>query len=300
MKLECNLEGMISYSQFDYTGKRLAVVNSDRIIRLYSYIDNSLSEISRLDSHLGEILSLSWSHPKFGSLLASSGSDRKLIVWREQSLRTWNSVFEHNDSAIINCLSFAPWELGLKLIAGLEDGSILLVFFNNTWTVEKFSGHHCAIKTLAWGNSVSLINGLNSTEPQFRFIAGTFDGKLKLYTQSENSFISETLEKHAGCIRDVSWNPIISSNKEIFASCSERCVIIWVKKLDDPVWKPKDILSFPAPVWKVSWNSVGNSLAISVADNFTRVLKENNEEHWKVVQQVNPKGEVEEFGLGNE
>lgn len=300
MKLECNLEGMISCSQFDYTGKRLAVVNSDRIIRIYSYIDNSLSELSTLDSHLGEILSLSWSHPKFGSLLASSGSDRKLIIWREQSIKNWISIYEYNDSAPINCLSFAPWELGLKLLAGLEDGSIIVFYLNNSWQAERFAEHNSAIKCLAWGNAVSLLNGSSSTEPLFRFIAGTSDGKLKLYTKNENSFVSEVLEKHAGCIRDISWNPVISSNKEVFATCSERCVIVWVKKLDDRSWKAKEILSFPAPVWKISWNSVGNALAISAADNFTRVLRENNEENWKVAQQVNPKGEVEELGLGFE
>jgi WD40 repeat protein len=152
---------------------------------------------------------------------------------------------------------------------------------------------------LAWGNPVSLLNGSSTTEPQFRFVAGTSDGELKLYTKNENSFVSEVLEKYQGCIRDISWNPVISSNKEVFATCSERSVIVWVKKLDES-WKAKDILPFPAPVWKVSWNSLGNALAISAADNITRVVRENNEENWKVVQLVNQKGDVEDLGLGFE
>ena len=59
LKIESSIEGMISCSQFDYTGRRLAVCCSDAIVKLYDYLDNSLSEISTLQHHIGEVLSLS-------------------------------------------------------------------------------------------------------------------------------------------------------------------------------------------------------------------------------------------------
>jgi WD40 repeat protein len=199
-------------------------------------------------------------------------------------------IYEQSESSLINCISFSPWELGLKLLAGLEDGSVLLISYKTSWSSEKFQGHSCSITSLAWGSPLSLQT--SSQEATFRFILGTSDGKLKVCTQFEASLESEVLEKHTGCITDVAWNPSMSSSKEIFASAAERVVIIWVKYLDDRCWKAKDILSFPGPVWKISWNILGNSLAISAADNYTRVVKENNEENWKVFQQISPKGEV--------
>ena len=99
-------------------------------------------------------------------------------------------------------------------------------------------------------------------------------------------------------MRDLCWNPALSAHREFFASASERVVIIWVKALDEPSWKVKEILTFPGPVWKISWNLVGTALAVSAADNYTRIVKENSEETWRVVQQISPKGEVMDLAEG--
>lgn len=296
IRIDSNIEGMISCAQFDYTGRRLAVISSDQSIRLYAYNDNTLSEICTLENHPGEVLCLSWSHPKYGSLLASCGSDRKIIIWREQSIRLWQTIYDYTDSVAVNCVSFAPWELGLKLLAGMDDGNVMIISFKGEWVSRKFVGHSCSVKALAWGTAISLVSACNSSvQKTLRFVTGDSDGKIKYWTQEDESYNSENLEKHTNCIRDISWNPIISSNKELFASCADRSVVIWYRNTEEQTWKAKDVITFSAPVWKVSWNALGNALAVSSADNITRILTENLEENWRVTRQILQKGEISEI-----
>ena len=291
--IDSSIDGTVSCSQFDYSGRRLALSTSDSLIKLYTYTESTLSEQCVLQHHNGEVLSLSWSHPKFGSLLASSSSDRTVLIWREQSQRFWNIVYEHTDTAAVNCVSWGPWELGLQLLAGLEDGNILIFSYKEEWETHKISAHTSAVKAIAWGPAISLVgaNG-GSLDRTFRFATGAGDGKIKCWGFEDGTFTTETLEKHPGCIRDLSWNPSISSNRELIASCADRNVQIWYRSTEEPVWKFKDMILFPAPVWKISWNTQGNYLAVSAADNITRVLMENSEENWKVIKQVLQKGEI--------
>lgn len=292
VKIDCSIEGMISCSQFDHTGHRLALCCSDTSIKIYSYADNLLSEICILQHHLGEVLSLSWSHPKFSSLLASCGSDRKVLIWREQSQRFWNIVYEHTDVSSVNCISWAPWELGLQLLAGLEDGNIIIFTYKSEWESQKLLAHDCAVKVLTWGSLVSLVGASGgSLEKWLRFVTGASDGKIKYWVFEDGRYMADILEKHVGCIRDLAWNPDITSNREQFASCADRTVVIWSLN-ENSMWKAKDTILFPAPVWKISWNPLGNYLAVSAADNITRILSENIEENWKVIKQIKQNGEV--------
>jgi protein transport protein SEC13 len=299
IRLESSIEGTVTCAQFDFTGKRLAVSYSESCIKIFGYVENSLIELCTLQNHLGEVFSLSWSHPKYGSLLASCGSDRKVVVMKEQSIRTWSFFYEYVDPVIINCISWAPWELGLKLLAGLEDGNIMIFVYKDDWKNFKFSGHPCAIKVAVWGNALSIVGSPNpGIEKLTRFVTGDSDGKIKCWTQikcwsqEENTFESESLEKHVGCIRDISWNPVLSSNREIIASCADRTVLIWYRSSEEPVWKIKSPLSFSAPVWKVSWDIQGNCLAVSAADNITRIIREDADENFKVVTQIKQNGEI--------
>ncbi len=70
---------------------------------------------------------MTWSHPRFGSLIASCGFDRKIIIWREANNFRWEKIYEyaeHKNS--VNCIAFANHEFGLILLAGSSDGFISL------------------------------------------------------------------------------------------------------------------------------------------------------------------------------
>jgi protein transport protein SEC13 len=69
-----------------------------------------------------------WSHPKFGSLLASCSYDRKVIIWKETN-GTWGKLYEYNNhDSSVNSVCWAPYEFGLMLACGSSDGAISVIW----------------------------------------------------------------------------------------------------------------------------------------------------------------------------
>ncbi|CAF4692735.1 unnamed protein product, partial [Rotaria magnacalcarata] len=60
----------------DYYGIRLATCSSDKSIKIFDVSNNQQRLIAELKGHEGPVWQLSWSHPTFGSLLASCSYDR--------------------------------------------------------------------------------------------------------------------------------------------------------------------------------------------------------------------------------
>ena len=70
---------------------------------------------------------MTWSHPRFGNLIATCGFDRKIIVWRETNNSRWEKIYEYSEHKnSVNCIAFANHEFGLILLAGSSDGFISL------------------------------------------------------------------------------------------------------------------------------------------------------------------------------
>jgi protein transport protein SEC13 len=76
------------------------------------------------------VWALSWSHPKYESLLATAGYDRIIKIWKKSS-NGWRVIFRHQADASVNCISFAPWEYGLCLAAGIADGKIIVIDYDS-------------------------------------------------------------------------------------------------------------------------------------------------------------------------
>ena len=76
--------------------------------------------------HDSSIWGVSWSHPRFGNLLATCGFDRKILIWKENNHK-WEKIYEYSEHKnSVNCVSFANHEFGLILVAGSSDGNISL------------------------------------------------------------------------------------------------------------------------------------------------------------------------------
>ena len=45
-------------------------------------------------AHQGPVWALSWSHPKYESLLATAGYDRIIKIWKKSS-NGWRVIFRH-------------------------------------------------------------------------------------------------------------------------------------------------------------------------------------------------------------
>ena len=49
-----------------------------------------------MDRHEGPVWQLCWAHPMYGSVLASCGYDRKVIIWKETN-GSWDKLFEYSN-----------------------------------------------------------------------------------------------------------------------------------------------------------------------------------------------------------
>lgn len=47
-----------------------------------------------MNSHEGPVWQIAWAHPRFGSLIASSSYDSKVMIWKEVEGR-WQKLKEH-------------------------------------------------------------------------------------------------------------------------------------------------------------------------------------------------------------
>ena len=109
--------------------KKSKISKRKNIIRLYKIY---------FIRHDNSIWGVSWSHPRFGNLLASCGFDRKIIIWKENNQK-WEKIYEyveHKNS--VNCVSFANHEFGLILVAGSSDGNISLHEYQSKYYIVLY------------------------------------------------------------------------------------------------------------------------------------------------------------------
>ena len=105
---------------FDFYGKRIATCSSDQKIRIWEKkLINGDVEWVNTDAlygerkgHNGAVLKVSWADPEFGSVLASCGFDRQVIVWAEEeskdfSKNTWEFKMNWFLKEVVD-IRFAP------------------------------------------------------------------------------------------------------------------------------------------------------------------------------------------------
>ena len=90
---------------FDFYGKRVATCSSDHLIKITDADDGGAETAApvTLKGHQGPVFQVAWAHPQFGTLLASCGYDKRVIVFREAAPGNWVQVFcyERHEDPII-------------------------------------------------------------------------------------------------------------------------------------------------------------------------------------------------------
>ena len=151
---------------FDHYGRRIATCSADRTVKIFDLDENGEWTTSTTTggwkAHSSGVTSLSWAHPEFGQLLATSGADGLAMIWEERADSSAagtsgggglgggnqtggggggdsNSVFATQQAPIsrwmerarladarksMSCVKFAPRHLRLQLATGSADGSV--------------------------------------------------------------------------------------------------------------------------------------------------------------------------------
>jgi protein transport protein SEC13 len=98
---------------------------------------------------------------------------------------------------------------------------------------------------------------------------------LSIFREEGEEWVEETkLEGHSDWVRDVAWSPATGKNmrSRIASASQDRRVIIWsCGPSDGLTWTPELLHVFDDVIWHVSWNFVGDVLAVSGGDNQVRI-----------------------------
>ncbi|KAJ5653468.1 hypothetical protein N7490_000471 [Penicillium lividum] len=295
-------EDMIHDAGLDYYGRRLATCSSDKTIKIFEIEGESHRLVETLKGHEGAVWCVAWAHPKFGTILASSSYDGKVLIWREQPQNatspaggsTWTKVFDFSlHTASVNMVSWAPHESGCLLACASSDGQAsVLEFRDNNWTHQTFHAHGMGVNSISWAPAAfagSLISANPGPGQQRRFVTGGSDNLVKIWDYSPESKSYnpiQTLEGHSDWVRDVAWSPSILSKSYIASASQDKTVRIWTSDVSSPGQWTSQTLEFDTVLWRVSWSLSGNILAVSGGDNKVSLWKENLKGQWEKVKDI--------------
>lgn len=250
-------------------------------------MDNSLSKFAEIKAHQGLVLQATWAHPKFGSLVATGGIDKKIFIFKESNNHRFEKVYEFEHNGTINSLAFSPQEIGLNLLAGSSDGQISLHIYNETsgnWSKFSFNGHSFGVNVVAW---------IQRNE-SYNFLSGGNDNLIKEWSFSKDSSFENSEENqlsgHTSRIRELA----VLEGSELFASVDfEDNVLIW--RYLDGKWSKFEVYFnselVNSGISKLQWSNCGNFLSVStVESNF---LCKETEEGWVVCSYLNTEGVME-------
>jgi protein transport protein SEC13 len=265
-------------AQFDYYGKRLATGSSDGIIRIYALVadekgeEENLKQIGEAKGHEAAVFKVGWSSPKFGNgLLASSGYDRRVIIWRENRPPVWEKVYLYEGHELsVNSVAFAPYEYGLCVASASSDGTIALIQHKDgEWSVQRFMAHHTGVNAISWAPykeapSLGSFGKSTNLPPAMRLASAGCDGLVKIWRLEHGQFLCEEalqgkteagVPQH-GWVRAVAWCP---SDEATIASAQGNVVTIW--RYSDRSRQAKPLPPFSDEVMTLSWSQTGQDIA---------------------------------------
>lgn len=299
-------DDMIHDAVLDYYGRRLATCSSDKTIKIFEIDGESHRLTETLKGHEGAVWCVSWAHPKYGILLASSSYDGRVHIWRESPAQIssqppqWSLVFQSRDhTASVNMVSWSPPDLGCLLACASSDGNVsVLEFRDNNWGNVLFHAHGLGVNAVSWAPSgvpgaiARKDGGAAAGANVRRFVTGGSDNQVKIWEFSPQTQQYENVavlpNGHADWVRDVAWSPTLLSKSYIASASQDRTVRIWTTATpaDPTSWVLSKTLEFDAVLWRVSWSLSGNILAVSGGDNKVTLWKESLKGEWECVREV--------------
>ncbi|KNZ74283.1 Nucleoporin SEH1 [Termitomyces sp. J132] len=199
---------LVTDASYDFYGLRLATCSLDQRIKVW-HLDEASGSWSVKDdwkAHDAPVSKLSWAHPEFGSIIASSSFDRSVKVW-EQSLPSGQSESSQQTSGSgIGGTSAQPQPSTSRWIE-----RAVLTDARGTVRAVEFAPHHFGLKlaTIASDNSLRIYECIE--QPSI----STWQLSEELDVQNLSSSGSPSLHTHGGwCIswcKDRYWGELIAT-----------------------------------------------------------------------------------------
>ena len=310
-----NHSGVVNNIKFNYNGMKFATCGNDGKINIFS-TEKAFSEKNDVspdielikNGHNQPIFDLSFSHPCYGTYLASCGNDKKLIIWKEKSNNDYENIYEYKHKSAVKCCKFAPHEYGLIVICGTTKGCISIHEFQKNiqkWHNHQLDNIHSSeINSIDWAPSSPPVNleeedkeiedenEMNLNLEPMKFISCGNDCKINIFKSEENtinSFVKvKSIDLNGVIPRDIAFLNFVGYINLTFACGLEdgKCLIY---KYCDNEWKNTFTIDINSSIIKLCWSLCGTYLGISSKksndknDNI-RFFRENMDESWVEVK----------------
>mmetsp|Transcript_101980 Transcript_101980/g.186843 ORF Transcript_101980/g.186843 Transcript_101980/m.186843 type:complete len:318 (-) Transcript_101980:72-1025(-) len=288
--------------QYDHMGTRLATASGDGVVRVWSAQTQQL--LSELRGHRAAVWSLSWTHGRFATSLASVSSDGLIIIWREAAACEWRIVHQLDIRGPVPVIAFCSHEHGVVLAAACSSGEVQMLTRREVtaspvlpageqWQAKSFRAHAGGVVALSWAPSAS--PAILATGPAARKAATCAprrlatcgaDGLLIVWAHDDKSdswSVQSKLsdEQYCGMPRDVAWRPNVGIPSSMVAFCTqEGCVAIWVQDMDGQPWRLQATWQVDGDARRLSWSKAGTLLGVSVGDANSLMYKEGPAGSW--------------------
>lgn len=260
-------------SDIDYYNRYVCTSSADGVIKIVDTVEPEKYPSIELREHVGPVWQVMFSHPKFG-LLASCGSDRKLILYKtNENLKVVYNYDGHRLST--TSIDWAPHKVGAIIACSSADGTISIhTLSSNKWSVSKILNAHLnGVNCISW--SSNLVNN------HMLLVSGGNDNKIKIW-QDEKFLWNVVFESdnQLAAIKDLSWCPTSGLQKYIIASCaSDGRVVVWESD-DCWDWTETEIDATEKEKQKISWSRSGNILSVSLNNYALKLWKQVDKQRW--------------------
>ncbi|CAG9861588.1 unnamed protein product [Phyllotreta striolata] len=298
---------------YDYYGRRMATCSSDHYVKVWD--QNSEGKwilTSSWKAHSGSVWKVTWAHPEFGQVLATSSFDRTAAVWEEivgelpgpgeRGTRHWVRRTNLVDSRTsVTDVKFGPKSQGLQLATCSAEGTIRIyeapdVMNLSQWTLQHEIQCKLPCSCLTWNPS------LNRLHPQMIAVGSddpnpTNGGKVFVYEYNENSrrwIKLETISSLVDPVHDIAFSPNLGRSYHVLAVGTKDVKILNLTPVDDEQSAQSGVTKLDIEtiaqfedhnslVWRVCWNLNGNVLCSTGDDGSVRMFKMNAINSWKPV-----------------
>lgn len=237
---------------------------------------------------------MKWADCVTGTMLASASFDGRVKVWRVDTHRKeLVKVYEHIGHTSQNCVDWAPTRTPL-LAAVSSDGGLTIITHHGThWEASSHSLSEGILTAVCWA-PLSTQQILSPDEGRQYLVTVGCDKAMRIsYLDLKSEEVVEVTKVencHANWIRDVSWSSSSLSDVQVIATGSEdKTCKVWRVDLRKKLQSCQTI-ACSTPVWRVSWNFLGNLLAIGVTSiegkNNVHVYRQSGDQKWEILSQL--------------
>ena len=229
----------------DFYCRKLAVGSSSGKIYLFDNINGTSSKTDEIEAHFGPVYKLSWSHPSFGPLLASSGYDRKVNLFKLNQNDKLEKLYEHEThDNCVNTLKFSPSSNKLLLISGDLNGNIITCeYLKKDFVVKKIFGHDFGV------NSIDFLDENN-------FVTCGNDNIIKVWNYSQengNVVINNKFELKDN--NNMTTKDLSCKDNKHFVCCGsygENGIVNYYFLNEENIWENKNIYEKKGKLEKIS------------------------------------------------